>query len=70
MRGEFFMKTEVEKYMVLITFISSFFTVFVLNGVIIGVPEIASEFGMNNVTQNWILIIFTLIGAMLTVPAG
>lgn len=57
MRGEFFMKTEVEKYMVLITFISSFFTVFVLNGVIIGVPEIASEFGMNNVTQNWILTI-------------
>ena len=51
------MKTEVEKYMVLITFISSFFTVFVLNGVIIGVPEIASEFGMNNVTQNWILTI-------------
>ena len=64
------MQNEVEKYMVLITFISSFFTVFVLNGVILGVPEIASEFGMNNIAQNFILTIFTLIGTMLTIPAG
>ena len=64
------MQSEIEKYMVIITFISSFFTVFVLNGVILGVPEIAREFGMNNLTQNWTLTIFTLIVTMLTVPAG
>ena len=64
------MESDVEKYMVIITFISSFFTVFVLNGVVIGVPTIANEFGMNNLTQNWILNIFTLISTMLTIPAG
>lgn len=64
------MQSEIEKYMVIITFISSFFTVFVLNGVILGVPEIAREFAMNNLTQNWTLTIFTLIVTMLTVPAG
>ena len=64
------MQNEIEKYMVIITFISSFFTVFVLNGVILGVPEIAREFAMNNLTQNWTLTIFTLIVTMLTVPAG
>ena len=64
------MQSDVEKYMVIITFISSFFTVFVLNGVVIGVPTIAQEFGMNNLTQNWILNIYTLIATMLTIPAG
>lgn len=64
------MQNKVEKYMVLITFISSFFTVFVVNGVILGVPEIASDFGMNNVIQNWIVTLFLLVVTMLTVPAG
>lgn len=64
------MRNEIEKYMIIITFISSFFTVFVLNGVILAVPEIAKEFGMSNLTQNWTLTIFTLVGTMLTIPAG
>lgn len=64
------MQSDVEKYMIIITFISSFFTVFVLNGVVIGVPTIAQEFGMNNLTQNWILNTYTLVATMLTVPAG
>ena len=64
------MRNEIEKYMIIITFISSFFTVFVLNGVILAVPVIANEFGMSNLTQNWTLTIFTLIGTMLTIPAG
>lgn len=64
------MQSEIEKYMILITFISSFFTVFVLNGLILGVPTIGAEFGMNNFYQNWILNIFTLIVTMLTIPAG
>lgn len=44
--------------------------VFVINGVIIGVPEIASEFGMNNVVQNWIPTIFVFAVTILTIPAG
>ena len=64
------MQSEIEKYMVIITFISSFFTVFVLNGLILGVPTIGAEFGMNNFYQNWILNIYTLIVTMLTIPAG
>ncbi|WP_295723121.1 MFS transporter [uncultured Methanobrevibacter sp.] len=64
------MKNEIEKYMVIITFISSYFTVFVMSGVILCTPSIAKEFGMNNVVQNWILTAFTLIVTMLTIPAG
>ena len=64
------MQSEIEKYMILITFISSFFTVFVLNGLMLGVPTIGAEFGMNNFYQNWILNIYTLIVTMLTIPAG
>ncbi|MDD6775815.1 MAG: hypothetical protein PUD86_00755 [Methanobacteriaceae archaeon] len=42
------MQSKLEKYIVLISFISSIVGVFVINGVIIGVPDIAREFGMNN----------------------
>lgn len=61
---------EIEKYMIIITFISSFFSVFVINGMVIGVPEIAREFGMNNFTQNWIMNLSLLVVTMLTIPAG
>ena len=64
------MKNEIEKYMVIITFISSYFTVFVMSGVILCTPSIAKEFGMNNIVQNWILTAFTLVVTMLTIPAG
>lgn len=52
------MQSKLEKYIVLISFISSIVGVFVINGVIIGVPDIAREFGMNNVIENWIPTIF------------
>ena len=64
------MKFELETYVVFIAFITSFFGVFLSNGIIIGVPAIASEFAMNNVIQNWIPTIFFLIMAVFTVPAG
>lgn len=38
------MQSKLEKYIVLISFISSIVGVFVINGVIIGVPDIAREF--------------------------
>lgn len=64
------MKIEFETYVVFISFITSFFAVFLSNGIIIGVPAIAHEFVMNNVIQNWIPTIFFLVVAVFTVPAG
>lgn len=64
------MKIEDETYVILVSFITSFFAVFLSNGIIIGVPAIASEFAMNNVIQNWVPTIFFLVVAVFTVPAG
>ena len=64
------MKIEFETYVILISFITSFFAIFLSNGIIIGVPAIASEFAMNNVIQNWVPTIFFLVVAVFTVPAG
>ena len=64
------MKIEFETYVVFVAFITSFFAVFLSNGVIIGVPAIAQDFGMNNVIQNWVPTILFLVVAVFTVPAG
>ena len=64
------MKFELETYVVFVSFITSFFAVFLSNGIIIGVPAIAAEFAMNNVIQNWVPTIFFLVVAVFTVPAG
>ena len=64
------MKLDLEKYVIFVSFITSFFAVFLSNGIIIGVPAIANEFAMNNVIQNWVPTIFFLVVAVFTVPAG
>lgn len=64
------MKRDTEYYFVLITFITSFFSVFIVNGVILGVPTIGAEFGMNNVVQNWIPTILVFVVTIFTLPAG
>ena len=66
----FILKIEYETYVILISFLTSFFGVFLSNGIIIGVPAIANDFAMNNVIQNWIPTIFFLVMAVFTVPAG
>ena len=48
----------------------SFFTVFAVNAVNIVIPTIASEFYMSNIVQNWVTIIFLLVVAVLSIPAG
>ena len=48
----------------------SFFTVFAVNAVTIVIPSIAAEFHMSNIVQNWVTIIFLLVVAVLSVPAG
>ena len=64
------MKFDLETVVIAVSFITSFFAVFLSNGVIIGVPAIAQEFAMNNVIQNWVPTILFLVVAICTVPAG
>ncbi len=64
------MKFNTENYVIFVSFITSFFAVFLSNGIIIGVPAIANEFTMNNIIQNWVPTIFFLVVAVFTVPAG
>ena len=64
----FLMKSE--NIILLICTVLSFFTVFAFNGVMIVIPSIATEYGMNNIVQNWVTIIFLLIVAIISVPAG
>ena len=64
------MKIDFETYVVFVSFITSFFAVFLSNGIIIGVPAIAQDFAMNNVIQNWVPTILFLVVAVFTVPAG
>lgn len=61
---------ESKNLVLIICAILSFFTVYAFNGVMIAVPSIAAEFGMNNIVQNWVTIIFLLIVAAVSVPAG
>ena len=64
------MKFDSEMSVVLVSFLTSFFAVFLAAGIVIGVPSIAGEFGMNNVVQNWIITIALLVVAVFTLPAG
>lgn len=64
------MKFKLETYAVLVAFLCNFFAIFLSNGVVVGVPSIAAEFGMSNFVQNWILTILFLVMAVFTVPAG
>lgn len=64
------MKFDSQMSVVIVSFLTSFFAVFLAAGIVIGVPSIASEFGMNNVVQNWIITIALLVVAAFTLPAG
>lgn len=64
------MKLDPERYAVFVAFITSFFAVFLSAGIVLGVPAIAAEFGMNNILQNWITTLTALVIAVFTLPAG
>ena len=64
------MKFDIEASVVIVSFLTSFFAVFLSAGIVIGVPSIASEFAMNNIVQNWIITIALLVVAVFTLPAG
>lgn len=61
---------EKKNLILLICSILNFFAVFAVNAVIVIVPAVAGEFHMSNITQNWISMIFFLVVAVLSVPAG
>ncbi len=61
---------EQKNLILLICTVLSFFTVFAVNAVTIVIPSIATEFGMSNIIQNWVTIIFLLVVAVLSIPAG
>lgn len=61
---------EKKNIILLICSILNFFAVFAVNAVIVIVPAVAGEFHMSNITQNWISMIFFLVVAVLSVPAG
>ena len=61
---------EKKNLLLLICTVLSFFTVFAVNAVTIVIPSIATEFHMSNIVQNWVTIIFLLVVAVLSVPAG
>ncbi|MBQ6344750.1 MAG: MFS transporter [Methanobrevibacter sp.] len=64
------MSMEKKNLILLICTVLSFFTVFAVNAVNIVIPTIASEFYMSNIVQNWVTIIFLLVVAVLSIPAG
>ena len=61
---------ENKNLILLICTVLSFFTVFAVNAVMVVIPTIANEFHMSNIVQNWITIIFLLVVAVMSVPAG
>ena len=61
---------EKKNLILLICAVLSFFAVFAVNSVMVVIPTIASEFHMSNIVQNWAIIIFLLVVAVLSVPAG
>lgn len=61
---------KIEKYVLIASFITSFSTLFLLNGSSLATPSIGREFLMNNVTQNWVITIVSIAIAATTIPAG
>ena len=61
---------KLEKIVLIVATLTSFFTVFLSSAVMVAVPSLASEFGMSNIIQNWVTMLFFLAVAIFTIPAG
>jgi len=61
---------KLEKYILLISFLTSFLTVFIVNGLTLAAPSFGSEFAMSNLVQNWVFAITLLFISAFTIPAG
>lgn len=61
---------KLEKIVLIVATLTSFFTVFLSSAVMVAVPTLASEFGMSNIIQNWVTMLFFLAVAIFTIPSG
>ncbi|WP_407381960.1 MFS transporter [Methanobrevibacter sp.] len=64
------MSLKSENIVLVVATLTSFFTVFLSSAVMVAVPSLAQEFGMSNIVQNWVTMLFFLAVAIFTIPAG
>lgn len=57
-------------YVVFVTALAQFIAAYTGNVTVIALPQIAKVFGLSNILQNWVVNIFTLTIAILSVPFG
>jgi MFS family permease len=58
----------VNKYVIIIGILCSFAVAFTSNALSVALPTIALEFNLSNILQNWVVNIYLLIIACLSVP--
>lgn len=61
---------KLQDYIILITSIASFFVAFISSAPAVALPQLAGEFGLNNIMQNWVINIFLFTVAIVAVPFG
>ena len=61
---------KLKNIVLIVATLTSFFAVFLSSAVMVAVPNLASEFGMSNIVQNWVTMLFFLAVAIFTIPAG
>lgn len=64
------MSSRLENYVLFVTTLTTFFTIFLSSAVMIAIPTLASDFGMSNIVQSWVSTIYLLALAVVTIPAG
>ncbi|MDO5848563.1 MAG: MFS transporter [Methanobrevibacter sp.] len=57
-------------YVILLASIAAFIVAFISTAPTVALPEIAKEFGLTNLEQNWVMNLFLFTVAVLTVPFG
>ena len=60
----------VERFVIVIAVLCSFSVAFTSNALSVALPSIAFDFGISNITQNWVVNIYLLVIAACSVPAG
>lgn len=60
----------INKYIIIVSIISSFAVAFTSNAVSVALPVIAHDLSISNIMQNWIVSIYLLIIAAASVPFG
>lgn len=61
---------KLQDYIILITSIASFFVAFISSAPAVALSQLAGEFGLNNIMQNWVINIFLFTVAIVAVPFG